>query len=182
MAKDNRSQFALLGLLSLAPMSGYDIKGWIERSIGYFWSESYGQIYPQLKRLVERGYAEVRAEQGGGRQKKVYHLTDDGRQALRAWLAQPAQASPQRLEFLLKLFFCAEAPECTAAHLRQERDRAQQTLKELKAIERELTDNCEDEHALQMSLITLNYGLGLARHTVRWANASLEQLAKGRPE
>ncbi len=46
---------ALLGLLSLEPMSGYDIRQMISRSIGYFWSESYGQIYPGLKRLAAEG-------------------------------------------------------------------------------------------------------------------------------
>ena len=40
---------ALLGLLSLRPMSGYDIRQVISESIGYFWSESYGQIYPGLE-------------------------------------------------------------------------------------------------------------------------------------
>ena len=49
---------ALLGLLSLGPMSGYDIRQLIPRSIGYFWNESYGQIYPGLKRLAAAGLVE----------------------------------------------------------------------------------------------------------------------------
>ncbi|MGH9601902.1 MAG: PadR family transcriptional regulator, partial [Terriglobales bacterium] len=47
----NTTRFALLGLLSLGPQSGYDLKKRMEQSIAHFWSESYGQIYPTLRRL-----------------------------------------------------------------------------------------------------------------------------------
>ena len=50
MAKENRSKYAVLGMLATGPKSGYDIKQTIETSIGHFWNESYGQIYPILKR------------------------------------------------------------------------------------------------------------------------------------
>jgi PadR family transcriptional regulator AphA len=43
--------FAILGLLSIEPMSGYDIRRNLDESLSYFWSESYGQIYPSLKKL-----------------------------------------------------------------------------------------------------------------------------------
>ena len=63
---------ALLGLLSLKPMSGYEIKQMIEGSIGYFWRESFGQIYPTLKRLEKGGWIAAekvtKAEAVGGGQ------------------------------------------------------------------------------------------------------------------
>ena len=55
--KEKRSKYAILGILSLGSMSGYDIKKMFEKSIGNFWSESYGQIYPLLKALVDEGFA-----------------------------------------------------------------------------------------------------------------------------
>ncbi|UCB53625.1 MAG: PadR family transcriptional regulator, partial [Candidatus Zixiibacteriota bacterium] len=48
MPRANKTEFAVLGLLSLSPMSGYDMKAFISQSIGYFWQESYGQLYPAL--------------------------------------------------------------------------------------------------------------------------------------
>ena len=57
---------ALLGLLSLGPMSGYDIRQLIPQSIGHFWSESYGQIYPGLKRLAAAGLVEKKTERKKG--------------------------------------------------------------------------------------------------------------------
>ncbi len=58
---------ALLGLLSLGPMSGYDIRQLISQSIGYFWSESYGQIYPGLKRLAAAGLVEKKTQRQKGK-------------------------------------------------------------------------------------------------------------------
>ena len=62
MAKQS-TDFALLGLLSIEPMSGYDIRQNFQESLNFFWNESYGQIYPALKRLLARGF--ITAAPGG---------------------------------------------------------------------------------------------------------------------
>src|ERR1035441_9620557 len=60
----NRTAYVLLGLLSIEPnQSGYDLRKAIESSVGYFWGESYGQIYPTLKRLAAGGRGPDRQEQ-----------------------------------------------------------------------------------------------------------------------
>ena len=51
----NKTRFAVLGLLSIRPMSGYDLKHTIEASTRNFWNESYGQIYPALRALADAG-------------------------------------------------------------------------------------------------------------------------------
>jgi PadR family transcriptional regulator, regulatory protein AphA len=51
MVERQGSKYAILGMLSLRPMSGYDTRKTVQESIRFFWSESYGQIYPALKRL-----------------------------------------------------------------------------------------------------------------------------------
>jgi PadR family transcriptional regulator AphA len=85
MARENKSQYAVLGALSMRPMSGYDIKKTFEQSIGSFWSESYGQIYPILRSLVAEGLATSRVEkQPGGPDRRVYALTEAGREELRS--------------------------------------------------------------------------------------------------
>src|SRR5580698_5529051 len=96
---------SLLGLLSMGPMSGYEIRQLIEESIGNFWSESYGQIYPALKRMVADGLAEMKEERAEGRPlKKVYSLTERGRERLREWLDLPVAEQVSRNELLLKMF------------------------------------------------------------------------------
>ena len=89
----------ILGLLTWRPLSGYDLKVTIERSLGNFWSESYGQIYPQLTQLAQDGLIEPEAEPpSSGRNKKVYRITDAGRRALADWLAVPPASRPKRDE------------------------------------------------------------------------------------
>ena len=99
--------------------SGYDIRKAIETSVGYFWGESYGQIYPALKQLAGQGLIEAGGEPGKQR-RQAYRITAAGRAVLRDWLAAPFQNDPPRNEFLLKLFFGAEAdPSVAIAHIQR---------------------------------------------------------------
>ena len=75
---------ALLGMLSLGPMSGYEIRQPIEESIGNFWRESFGQIYPTLKRLVAGWAGGGGVEERGARvtgRRKVYRADGGGLEA-----------------------------------------------------------------------------------------------------
>src|SRR2546422_3368909 len=110
----NTSRYAILGVLSRRPMSGYDVKKLIERSIAHFWSESYGQIYPILNRLAAEGLAERRRERQRGKpDRHVYSLTSKGRAELLRGLALPPRLQPLRSQVLLKLFLRRAGP---AAH------------------------------------------------------------------
>jgi PadR family transcriptional regulator, regulatory protein AphA len=105
---------ALLGLLTIEPMSGYDIGQMVRASIGHFWNESYGQIYPNLKRLAAEGLvASKREQQKGKPDRHIYSITRKGRERLAEWLSVPPQPEIPRNELLLKLFFGAQAPAAT---------------------------------------------------------------------
>jgi len=102
---------ALLGLLTIEPMSGYDLGRLVRASIGHIWSESYGQIYPSLKRLSAEGLVECKTEKHKGRpDRHIYSITKKGRLVLAKWLAVPPQPEVPRNEMLLKLFFGAQVP------------------------------------------------------------------------
>ena len=105
MSRSGRTGQALLGFLTWGPMSGYDLKKVIDGSISNFWSESYGQIYPVLKKLEAEGRVTCREGQEGGRKRNVYAITEAGSAELDAWLAEPPEDQPSRNELLLKLFF-----------------------------------------------------------------------------
>ena len=111
----NRSEYAILGMLSLRPMSGYDIRKTVEQSIAHFWNESYGQIYPTLRRLATRGFVVRRVGDANGRSdRQVYALTKRGQTRLREWLIEAPESRPFRNELLLKLFFGRHAPPVAA--------------------------------------------------------------------
>lgn len=101
----------LLGLLAVAPMSGYDLGQNIRTSVGFFWNESYGQIYPNLKALAAEGLVTSKTERQKGKpDRHIYSITKKGRQRLAAWLAVAPQPEIPRNELLLKLFFGAQVP------------------------------------------------------------------------
>lgn len=95
----------ILGLLQLGPRSGYDIKTFVDRSVRFFWAASYGQIYPELRRLHDEGLISGEDAPRGDRRRTVYRLTGDGQAALHDWLTTPGASIELRDEGLLKLFF-----------------------------------------------------------------------------
>jgi DNA-binding PadR family transcriptional regulator len=106
--RENRTRFVVLGMLTAGPMTGYALRQRIDGSVGHFWQESYGQLYPTLRQLAAQGLVEARATRGGpGRAGAAYHLTERGRAALADWVAQPPVMEPARNEILLKVFFGA---------------------------------------------------------------------------
>jgi PadR family transcriptional regulator, regulatory protein AphA len=95
----------ILGMLELGARTGYDIKRAIDLSTRFFWNASYGQIYPELHRLEERGLVSGTPDPKGGRRRTTYRLTGKGRKALRDWLRDRNLTLEIRDEGLLKFFF-----------------------------------------------------------------------------
>jgi DNA-binding PadR family transcriptional regulator len=118
-ARENRTRYVVLGMLSESPMTGYGLRQAIASSVGHFWQESYGQLYPALRALAAEGLVEGRATRGGpGRPGATYHVTARGRAVLAAWLAVPPALAAPRNEILLKVFFAGIVPpEVTARNL-----------------------------------------------------------------
>jgi len=99
------NSYALLALLDqLGEATSYEIKQAIEKSIANFWPVPHTTAYEEPARLAAAGYLSVQQEPGG-RRRKVYALTDEGRAALRAWATEPTASPPQlRDEHMLKAF------------------------------------------------------------------------------
>jgi PadR family transcriptional regulator AphA len=102
--------WAVLGLIALEPRSGYDIKRVVDRSIRHFWAASYGQIYPELKRLETADWIAGDDASRGGRARRVYRITESGQRALRDWLVARETRIEMRDESLLRLFFSDTVP------------------------------------------------------------------------
>jgi DNA-binding PadR family transcriptional regulator len=103
--REKSTGFVVLGILAVGgELSGYEIRQWIAQAIGFFWNESFGQIYPELKRLAAAKL--VKALPGeGARGAKRYRITPAGRAEVQRWLQRAPKAERQRNELLLKLFF-----------------------------------------------------------------------------
>lgn len=96
-------EYIIMGFLSRGEKTGYDIKQEMSQSTAYFYEASYGSIYPILKKLVEKDYANVRESIEKGKFKKAYSLTELGRTSLMRWLLE----SPRIIEseMLVRMHF-----------------------------------------------------------------------------
>jgi DNA-binding PadR family transcriptional regulator len=100
------SAYVVLGMLAtFGPATPYDLKRWVDDSIGYFWSFPRAQLYVEPERLARLGML-VEQREGSGRRRRVFSVTDAGRQVLRDWIRASDLAQVElRDPGLLKLFF-----------------------------------------------------------------------------
>jgi DNA-binding PadR family transcriptional regulator len=163
----------ILGMLALGKCTGYDIKQFVDKSTRFFWAASYGQIYPELKRLEAQGLVRGRPEPSGGRARTVFALTDEGRQALEAWLtARPELGYELRDEGMLKLFFSDAVPEARIEHVRAMREQCERKLAALKQVE---------PHAATGPLgprLTLSLGITTTQCMIDWCEAAERRLTE----
>lgn len=174
----NQTTWAVLGMLSIQPMSGYDLHKAIEGSIAHFWSESFGQIYPTLKKLVAAGMVAPVKIAKGGRTRQPYRLTRAGREHLKEWLADPPRPQPARHELLLKLFFSkAVPPSVFLQHLREFRQAQQHDLEEYLEIEKQFAEHeGSADEGFPFRLATLRFGIFHVRAALEWADETIARL------
>src|SRR5919106_950990 len=109
------------GMLAARPRSGYEIKQLVDSSARFFWAASYGQIYPELKKLERAGLIAGDDSSTGGRQRTTFKLTAEGKKAAREWISRPPEVLETRDEGLLKLFFAGSIDPKRAAEIARER-------------------------------------------------------------
>lgn len=146
------TSYALLALLDqLGEATPYEIKQAMDKSIENFWPVPHTTAYEEPARLEQGGYLSVHQEEGG-RRRKTYSLTDEGRAALAAW-AQDAVAAPPQLrdETMLKVFAGADP----AAFLEPRRTYHREKLAELEGYLKEVSG----EEAWRPSALTLTTGV-----------------------
>ena len=167
----------ILGMIALGKQTGYEIKQFVDKTTRYFWATSYGQIYPELKRLEDQGLISGRPEPSGGRQRTVFELTESGRAALRAWLESDALPAPElRDEGMLKLFFSDALPERRIENIRSMRANAEQKLAQL----RELEDLAG--RGPTGPFLTLELGLESCRCLIKWCETAERRLLTQSPD
>jgi DNA-binding PadR family transcriptional regulator len=163
----------ILGMIAFGKQTGYDIKQLVDKSTRHFWSASYGQIYPELRRLEENGLISGQAEPTGGRARTVYTLTPAGHAALADWLEpEPEPLLEVRDEGMLRLFFSdAATPEQRIGNLRAMGDMHRRTLAQLESLHHTATAMPTGPH------LTLELGIGLHRWWAQWCEDAARRLA-----
>jgi PadR family transcriptional regulator, regulatory protein AphA len=162
----------ILGMVSFGKHTGYEIKQFVDRTARHFMAASYGQIYPELRRLEEAGLIAGAAQPSGGRARTVYELTGPGRRALEQWLASDAELMYElRDEGMLKLFFSDFAPARRSAILCAMRDRNDRKLAQLHALEPEAANGPDGAR------LTLELGISFTEAINAWLDTAQRRLA-----
>jgi DNA-binding PadR family transcriptional regulator len=173
----------ILGMLAARPRSGYEIKQLVDSSARFFWAASYGQIYPELKRLEGGGLIKGNESAHGARQRTIFHLTAKGKRVAREWIAEPPEILETRDEGLLKLFFAGSIEPKRAAQIARERAEASRAkAAELRAIERQVEDPKRREGPEVSpdagSLTVLWYGIEMSEWAAEWFERAAEYLER----
>lgn len=156
---------AILGLLDIAPQSGYDLGRAFTRSVVHFWHADQSQIYRTLDRLETDG-AIVTEEipQQGRPDRRLHSLTERGEAELHTWLATPLEDAPTKDPFLARIFFAAPLGADGVLALLDERETmVRAELDELRTLPR-LNDTLADV----LRTATLDVGLRAGEAELEW--------------
>jgi len=176
MARINKTQYAVLGALSVRPMSGYDIKKWVLEVMGSFWAESPGQIHPTLKQLVAENLVSCDDSKGtGDRPKKIYTITRKGLSLLKDWLRQPVAAPTLRTEFVFKLFYGnLLSTEDYLAHLVRHKKDIQDHLDKYKEIAKHFKSGHIKDPGTYFRSLTLDKAICHAKTDIEWCDKMIK--------
>ena len=169
-----RFRYFILGLLAKRPMSGYDIRRLL-RSLGWlFGNPSFGTIYPALHALLKDDFVTVEVVPHPNRPaRKIYTITEIGKQALQEWLAQPPPRGIGLRAFIMHLVVTGDsAHDRLFAVLRQRREELIAHHLALEQVIEEL-----GERASRGEVAAIEYGLAIASAERAWLETKLAELS-----
>ena len=169
------TEFILLGFLMDHNMTGYDIKQMMSMSTSNFVDSSFGSIYPALKKLEQKDWISSQEIIEGGKIKKVYSITNQGREEFLKWLNLPIEASKTGVTSALsKIFFFDHLPYETAVKL------LTAYIADLISFKNNLLaiKDPVEQKAAAFELCTLYFGLDFYDFGIQWFQNYLEKLTK----
>jgi len=175
MAVQNKTQFAILGILSIAPGTGYDIKRYCDTVISNVWHENFGHIYPVLSSLLKEGLVDLSEDQTIVR-KKVYSISEKGLEKFMDWLVMPAEYQPVRSEFMLKFLFSSNLPDNYIIKMVEDyRNRHSAKLIEFLKVEESLKNIQTEisEKRVHFLNATVRYGILTSESAILWCDETL---------
>ncbi len=176
--------YAILGFLNYAPNSGYDLKKVFDTSVRHFWPADQSQIYRTLARLMDQGLVTMEVvEQTDRPDRKVYYITEAGRQALAQWVAGPPPMEDVRSASLIQVFFAGQLSdeallakfEMVAEALRATLERYEQVPAQIETFSH-LVSSPRDYF---FWMLTQDLGLRSMRANLEWAEDVIAKLKKG---
>jgi PadR family transcriptional regulator AphA len=168
----------ILGLLNRQPMSGYDIKSFLKSLSWLIDSPSFGSLYPALHALLENGLVTVEVVSRQDKPpRKIYSITESGRQVLQEWLGQPIGSGVSLKAFLMRLVLASNLSQAgLVAYLEQRR-----TQVAAHQLDLEQTAGVMDEGMDLGERLALEYGLAVAAAELGWLESTLARQSQQPP-
>ena len=169
-------QYAILGFLTLSPMTGYDLKTvHFDGSVSFFWPADQAQIYRTLDKLSEAGYVTSHIEAQTERpSRKVYEITPAGLTHLQTWLETPHDLKIERRPFLLQLYFSRHiSREALLAVLHHQLALHEAQLQRYRSLALPPAETDVMAEQLQFGALTLDYGLRYEQMQLDWLRATI---------
>lgn len=175
----------ILGLLMLSPMTGYQLQQFIKKNLALICSHSAGSVQTALSKLEKEGKAAACETVEGRRRKKVFSISEAGREAFSAWVSQPMQAEKVKNMELSRLFFAGlaqpeERLEAIRDYVRQLREihgvlcTIRARVQQMKA--EELPSGADWAQVLRFQGYTIDYGIAAADFEIDWYSRLLREL------
>jgi DNA-binding PadR family transcriptional regulator len=180
-------KYALLGFVSYKAMSGYELKQHFDNSVKHFWHANLSQIYPTLRQMEKEGLLVMEVEfQENRPNRKVYRITDAGREELKRWLGERQQLYPVRDPFLVQVFFGARLEKEKSLAILKDRlqlYRGQlESYLQLKEHFRQMAPQGSTQKDAVFWEMTLDAGIRHGKAAVEWLEESIGKVASEVPD
>lgn len=177
-------KIAILGLLSIKPSTGYDIKTDFKNSINFIWNSDLTQIYKTLSEMIDENLvSSTTVHQNGKPSKKVYEITETGREQLRHWLLKPLKQKNQRNQDLLKFFFLGHlSNEEMLENLKHMKQGIEMNLAALSIVEQSSGIYDPNDEAYRVHFFfkkALELGMMDARMNLEWITRVMQEIEEG---
>ena len=175
-----KTQYVILGLLTESDLTGYEIKKIIDIRFSFFWNESYGQLYPEFKKLLEQEYITVKSIlEPKHRGTTTYSITEKGCDSLKHWLAEPVEKENVRLEILLKMYFSSNVePEIIKKQIEEFSQCHKNQLLIMNMFQAELSE-IEDLHSNHSDVLrVIDCGQKINKAYIDWCEETIAYLER----
>jgi len=173
-------ELAILGLLKERAMHGYELRKQLGQKLGFFWTVSFGSLYPTLKKLERRGVVEkfFPGDQTS-RRKQVYRITPAGEAEFLELLSEGAHSSWEEDKFPLRVaFFRYLRPEARVRLLERRKAYLEDKLEEGRRSLKRANRGVADTYTLSL----MRHGVETTEHDIQWLETMIAAERAAIPE
>jgi DNA-binding PadR family transcriptional regulator len=174
-------EHVVLGLLMMQSLTLYGLNQAFKQGVSLFYSASYGSLQAAVKNLLGKGWIVFEEQVEQGRNKKVYSITEPGRQAFYEWMREEIPANKLEVTALSKVFFLG-----LMGSGEQKRQIVREILNKVEIVQNELSEMHREigqyeipdpyREIFKYQMKTLDYGLQAHAFGREWFQALLEEI------